>query len=221
MKKIVILPLTALIICVSTFAQRSFFVGDQNTGKPYAVKTAETIEGNPFLFSEWKMGKVKLKNGQVFDSLKLKFDAYLNKVFYNHNDSLYEFLNEISEFEIVANAQSQPYIFHQLKAEKSFKPGTFVQVLAKGKINVVKYYLKEIEETKEYGNPMIFKKYRDRSLPYIIAGGEVYPAKYGTKLMEELTAIKFKEVDSFVKSKDLNVKKEAGFVAAIQYYNRL
>ncbi len=213
-----------IIICMihaNGISQRGIYIGDQNTGRPYTTLKTERIDGSPYLFNEWKAGRVKLKNGLKYDSLQLKFDAFLNKVFYNHNDSLYEFLHEVAEFDIYPNINAQPYTFYQLRAEKSFKPGTFVQVLARGKITVIKYYLKEVDERKEYGSPIVLKEYRDRSSSFILANGEVYPAKYSAKLLDEIITDKSREINLFINNKDLNLKKEAGFLAAVQYYNSL
>ncbi len=65
------------------------------------------IEGSPFLFEEWRTGKITLRNNRFFENVQLKFDVYNNKFFYNKNDSLYEILDDVVEIRLKDNAHLQ------------------------------------------------------------------------------------------------------------------
>ena len=195
------------------------------TGKVYFEKKVEGVQGSPFLFEQWKPGKVILKNGSQFDKVQLKFDAEQNKFLYNQKDSLYEFIHPLAEVRLYDETGANDSIFsmvfkNNISAGAKLNPGQFVQVLCQGKVTLIKQYVKNIEgENKNSGYTTTVKQYVLYTNLWAIVNKEVIPIKLTGNFLEQLTGDKNSEVQNYVRANGLKIKSERGFVSAVAYYN--
>jgi hypothetical protein len=212
------------IVAIVTEAdcQEQYSLQNPISGTPYKVRELNNVEGTPFLFNEWLDGRVVLKNGSVYKDLKLKFDLYNNKVFYNNNDTMYQFIDPVVEFRLVnpkGDSKSKELVFSFVpaKAEKN----SFAQVLAKGKTSLVKFQSKAVEEASEYGTASKTRFFVTKTSTYFVTGEKVEPARYSSDVLEQLTNDKAPQMRKFLKENKLNLKKEVDFITALTYYNSL
>lgn len=109
------------------------------------------IKGSPFLFEDWRLAKIKLKSVGEYDNIKVKYSPHYNKFYYNQNDSLYEFSDNLEEVRLKNNEHLEEsgydMIFREdVSADGIIMPGKFVQVLTKGKVTLVKQYIGKIDK---------------------------------------------------------------------------
>jgi hypothetical protein len=158
----------------------------------------------------------------------LKYDIFNNKFYYNRNDSLYELLEDVSEIRLHSKTHpgdsSYDAVFrNNIEIPNKLKRGDFVQVLASGKILLVKHFHKRIEEAKSgtsaYEGTGASRKFVSRAVTYAIINNEVTQVKYSDDMLQQLSGDKKDQVKAFIKAKGLNVKKEPDFTIAISYYN--
>ena len=199
------------------------------SGKPYINTSNTNLLGSPFIFDEWRLAKIKLKSQQEFDNVKVKFNPFNNSFYYNKNDSLYEFLEELEEVRVknpehLTESAYDMVFTKNITAGDKIIPGTFVQVLSKGKITLVKYFKGKVDENKEsstFGSEGKVKKLVTSSVVLAITSNGSERVQYNSKNLQLLTADKITLVNEFIKTKGLNIKKEMDFVVAVAYYNLL
>jgi hypothetical protein len=212
-------------ICSSGISQ----VLQDLSGKPYINPSNTDLLGSPFIFDEWRLAKIKLKSQQEIDNVKVKFNPFNNSFYYNKNDSLYEFLDKLEEVRVkdpkhLTESGYDMVFANNITAGNNIIPGTFVQVLCKGKVTLVKYFKGKIDENKEsstFGSEGKVKKLVTSSIVLAITSNGSERVQYNSKNLQALTADKTKLVNEFIKTKGLNIKKEMDFVVAVAYYNLL
>ena len=102
------------------------------------------IEGNPFLFEDWKKGEVTLKNGEKYPIQKINLDASRDQFVYVVNDSLYEFSDNIRIVKIYGDDHSTDSSSDMIfRTDVNPDATNFVQVLTKGKVTIFCEYTKK------------------------------------------------------------------------------
>lgn len=120
-------------------------MADVVTGKPYTLGIYNETRGSAFLFDDWKPTHVIDKDGISFLNVPVRFDAYANKFLFNHRDTAYEFITIVKEFELfpIRGDTITKMVFKKgFTADDKLTADKWVQVLAEGKITVLKYIRK-------------------------------------------------------------------------------
>jgi len=194
---------------------------------PLNMSKDESVEGSPLLFEDWRFGKVILKNNEQYDYVRLNFDAKNDKFYFNQNDTSFELLSVVEQIRVkdISHPTDSTYdmIFkNSVNGGDAVQPGTFVQILSDGKITLFKLYTKRIEgENLNRGIVKSVKRYVLHTNIFAIVNNNTIPVKLGSHSLEELTSDKGDQMKAFVKSKQLNLKKEADFKQALAYYNSI
>ena len=181
------------------------------------------VEGNPFLFEDWKKGEVTLKNGEKYPIEKINLDASRDQFVYVVNDSLYEFSNNIRIVRIYGeNHSTDPSSDMVFRTDINPDAANFVQVLTKGKVIIFCEYIKK-PEGENYSNGIVknTRKYVLHPNYFSIIDGHSVPIKFGSSALADLTSDKKDEVVAFVKTNHLKVKNEPDFLKAVGYYNEI
>ncbi len=197
------------------------------SGRPYRNTFDNELLGSPFLFENWRVAKIKLKTLGEFDNVKVKFNPFNNLFYYNKNDSLYEFIDELEEVRIKnndhLNESGYDIVFTKdIYTNDKVSTGAFVQILCKGKITIIKYFKGKIDENNEsstFGSQGKTKKLITTSTVLAITNNQTQSIQYNLKKLQLLTIDKTSEINNFIKLKGLNIKKEVDFVVAVAYYN--
>jgi hypothetical protein len=223
-----------LILTLSSFFLLSFgfsqvnvspnILGEPFQGQHFKLNTENNdIGGSPLLFDDWKKGEVTLKNGENYHLQKINFDASRSQFIYSINDTIYEFYNNVRMVRIYSDNHSQ-----DLSSDKVFRndllpdQNIFVQVLLKGKINILREFSKK-PEGENYSNGIVnnSRKYVLHIQDVALIDNRIIPFKYSSSALQELVSDKKSEVDSYVKSNNLKPKKENDFLKSINFYNSI
>src|SRR5471030_420071 len=120
------------------------------------------VQGTPYLFDDWMPGLVITETGKTYANLKLKYDTRSNQIiFLGNDDKPMNFAEPLNSF-----------VINNMRFAKGFTPvdlqtsSTFYEVLADGKVKLLKYFRKVVEERQSYGAP-IEKKYKESQYYYI------------------------------------------------------
>lgn len=187
----------------------------------------ESIEGSPLLFEDWRFGKVILKNHEQYDYVRLNFDAVNNKFYFSQHDTSFELLNVVEEIRVkdILHATDSAYdmVFkNNIDGGNVLKPESFVEVLSDGKIVLLKQSTKRVEgQNATNGITKSVKRYVLHTNFFAIVNNQVIPVRLNSHFLDELTSDKGDQIKAFVKSKQLNLKKETDFKQAISYYNSI
>lgn len=222
--------MSKIVITISFFLL-SFYANGQNylsnpiNGRPYMIKSYDDIQGSAWLYDDWKTSHVTDKSGTTHLNVLVRLDLYANKLFYSHNNTVYEFVTEIDQVEIfspLTDDTTNRIIFKKgFAINDVVTPSKYVQVLAEGKITFIRYLYKSLDETTEYNVPGKIKTFNSRSSFFYLKDGKSQSQKPGAKILEELTKDKWTEVNIYMKQNSLNAKSETAFARLVQYYNSL
>jgi hypothetical protein len=208
-------------------AQKSMFgtsdyLLSPNNGAPFRFIPNNDVAGSPLLYDEWKKGTVILANHEKYDSVLLNFDAYGNNILYNQHDTLYELISDVSEIRWRDSEDTSYYLVFKKYVTTDSELNGYVQELCSGKVTIVKKYKKSPEgENKTNGIFETERKYVLHTSVLVIKDNVTVPLKYSSQSLDDLTSDKKGNVDNYIKSNKLNVKKEKGFISAVTYYNTL
>jgi hypothetical protein len=192
-------------------------------GQQFKIKADGDVEGNPLLFDNWKSGEVILANGETYHLEKINFDASGSKFIYSKNDTIYEVQDNVNEVRINGENAGEDSSSEMLfRNDVLPKQSSFVQVLIKGKITILRKFDKK-PEGENYSNGIVnnTRKYVLHTEDVAVVDNKIIPVKYSSSTLEELTSDKKSQVDSFIKSNNLKPKKEDDFLKSINFYNSI
>lgn len=185
------------------------------------------IEGSPYLYDGWAIGEAKLSDGKAYKNLYLQYDEIQSSVSFKYalTDSALAFAVPAVEFAFSYIGNNKIHNVHFLNG---FQPvgdannTTFYQVLAMGKIQVLKRTVKKIIKHQEYGSAEI-KQIVSESTNYYLAREDKKPVriKNDNKAVLEALSDRADKVKQYVKDNNLNAKDDADFAKIINYYNTI
>ncbi len=199
-------------------------MADVVTGKPYTLGIYNEIRGSAFLFDDWKPTHVTDKDGIIFLNVPVRFDAYANKFLFNHRDTAYEFITVVKEFELFPSRgdTTTKMVFKKgFAADDKLTADKWVQVLAEGKITVIKYIRKTQQEISEYNVPGKINVFADNMTYFFIKNGTTVSQRPSPKFLQELLSDRWTLMDAFMKQHALSLRIEDNYLKAINYYNSL
>jgi len=212
MKRVFILFLCLLKISFSG-AQ---FLSATGAGNGVLLETKySSVEGSPYLYSDWKNGSVKDRNGVLSENLMIKYDSYRDEV---------QFLKDGRTF-VIEPANASEFHFTILDENSNaierltFKNGftidgftllNYFQVLYEGKIT----YLKKIkanyleENVTSYGTNEQVKKFVRTELEFMIRDGKVLLIGRNRKDFLSNFSDQESQIKSFIKTNKLSIKND-------------
>ena len=217
MRKIFFFSLLFVLAYSKSNAQ---FLQDQN-GTAYVVKPYSNITGSPFLFADWTNGIVKLRNGNTYDKVGLKYNIHEEiLVFKSNKGEQLEFVQPVEEFAFY-NSDGSKRIFKNLSTYKQAKKGNaYFEVLYDGGVPLYKKVNKDILETREYGSSVLLKRFEDIIGYYTRKDGNIIPVK---KLDERLLASLFNgktnQIKDYLEKNTISTKDERSLIALFSYLN--
>jgi hypothetical protein len=97
----------------------------------------------------------------------------------------------------------------------------FYQVLADGKIKLLKYSKKVIEERQTYGATATEKSYRKMQSYYIFKDGKMVKVRADKKSLLAALPDHSAQLESYIKDNNVNLKDDMAIAQVIVYYNTL
>ena len=173
------------------------------------------------MIDKWIEGSVTTPKG-IYQKLLLKFNAYDNLLIFNNNDEPYEFQETILAFSLMPKPgdNASNLNFKNGISANGIQPQQFIQVLEEGKINLYKYFGKQVSEMSEINAGMV-KTFTPNIKYYIGNSSSLNFTKLNGNDCLQLMADKKELIDKYLAEKKLSLKKESDFVEIIHYYNSL
>jgi len=181
------------------------------------------INGTPYVFEKFGMGKVIFVNGMESVDSNLNYSYFDHKLYYTQKNGLY-----------VVNQQAKSFVLNSVdkdnnKVSKQFMclfpsvddntPATFYEVLGGDHFQLLKYTHKRIKESVVYGGPPT-KEYVSDDLFYIydkaakkmLAMGSALSLKSVKKTLPNYAT----QIDGYLNTNKLNLKKEEDMIQLLQ-----
>jgi hypothetical protein len=196
-------------------------------GKPYMEQSYTEIDGNPFLINNWADGNIDFVNGKT-GVVKVKYDLVKDVLLFQHkgdSTAMYfvdqvkgftltnSFINESSIIPLVFNS-GYPAIDIQTTA-------SFYQVIAPGKVQLLRHYRKAIRTDQAFNSATVTKTFAFTDLYYLYADNKISRIKPSQKSILAAMANKSTEIQAYLKTTTVDYKNDAALAKLFNYYNSL
>ena len=203
---------------------QQIFLSDVN-GRAFENKYAD-INGSAYLFPEFKFATIELTDGRKYANVKARLNLVENEV---------NFIASNGEEGYIGKGMVHAISFNDTTKQGiktfSFQTGFpktdnqtvihFYQVLANGKIALVKSIAKNIEERINELSGEKSKEFAVRENLYLQLGGELKRIKKEASFFLEAMADQKDTINTYIKTNKINFKVEDQLIKLIEYYNSL
>lgn len=184
----------------------------------------DDIKGEAFNSPQWLPARIISANGRAYDGFKLKLDIYTNTLYANINDTIYDLSPApVSRFQLYPNFPDTitRKVYKKGFVASGLKPENYLQILAEGKVVLLKQETLEIKDVHEDALTTT-KKFVGQTYYYIIKNGSApEQVRLNKSNLQQTTGDKWKEVSVYMKAKDLSFSSEDDWKAVLAYYNSL
>lgn len=189
------------------------------------AKFTRLVEGSPYFSDEWSKGRVLIENNTAeFKNVFVRLN--LLDVTLEFRDAAGEELtcsSPVRRVKLVDAAKSTESIFvHSsfLPTEKEFKKGEWLQELSAGKMTLYKWHKKRLTESRPY-NSATYEQHITTVFHYFILVNDQFIKIKRASDISELAGEKKKQIEEFIKSKNLDGKDETAMTQVVAYFNSL
>ncbi|MCZ4225182.1 hypothetical protein [Pedobacter rhodius] len=211
-----------LLIFVSFGAQAQYEVlpfGDVQRTPIKEIKYTD-VTGSPYLYDFWVKGKVTLQNGKKYITDSLKYNVIDEKLIFKNNDgSLMYFAEPVKEFELYGTEPNPVHFINGLPAINGLNSNSYYQVIATGKIGLLKKVSKNITELKQYGSAVTNKAFNTTYSYYSFQNGTLTKITPNKKTIIALFGIKEDLLNDFLKKEKVDFKKDEDLYKLFTYLN--
>jgi hypothetical protein len=183
------------------------------------------VSGSPFLSDQWVKGMVKLVDGRTYKDVLLKYDQLKDELYFQDKkkDTLI-FVDPVREFKVeyAANDEMHEKLFRNgYKNIPNSTENSFFEVLSDGTAQLLKRTTKSISESKEYNSTTVVKHFDENVKYYIIVSEKVIPVKRDKKSILAALTNKQPQLESFMRTNNINLKNDEDLSKLMAYYNSL
>lgn len=220
-----LLWLAVMFLSLVTFGQSKTLVG--LNGKPLEINRDLSIEGSPYLTENWCEGSIVLTSGQKISNLKLKYNAFHDRLEYLMNGQpLFIDNNRLRSFILFNCSESMTSAlifqngFNNLPEGGAFN---FYTIIFNNKSQLIKSIKKSIYEAPEasFNSAKKEKKYITTERYFLIDslqnGKEI---KLNKKSILSVTGLEKGRLNTLLKNRNIDLKKENGLVQLLSILNK-
>lgn len=206
------------------YAQRE--VATQNfanttDGSPVSSIKYENITGSPYLTDDWSTGLVKLQSGKTYKEVKVKYDQVADELHFENQGKELAFINPISEFKLAVAAGEGRSKDLYFKNGFASDPKAFYQVLADGKVSLIKKNRKVIVDKTPFNSATAVKIIEPQTKYYLHINNKLEPVKNNKKSIFSALSDKKDLLEEYIQKESLNLNQDGDFGKLITYYNSL
>lgn len=183
------------------------------------------LEGFPFLINEFKYANIELKNGRMLLFVPIKLDIYANNINFVSAEKETGIIDgtAIKRIMLIDSSTNNVELLFQtgFPAIDYHKEGEIYQVLAEGKLLLLKSATKKIETRKNDFSGEIVKEFVLYEDLYVFHNGEMKRLKKDKEFLLMLMHDKRAEMDKYLKQNKKNLKNQQILAETFRYYNQL
>lgn len=204
-----------LLLCYHGFAQTT--VGPKSNSGEY-----EGIYGNPYFNKDWSEGVIRFSSGKVTNKFKLKFNTAQNRLLLLFNGSTFAAESQVSEFVMYSKNKKDSFVFRKgFPVTDRGNAETFYQVLATGKVTLVRLATKDILEEKEILASKVSRHYQDVDLFYLLRDGIMHKIDRETTPLQNILTDRQEELKNYISDQQLKMRSTEDLVKVVKKYNEL
>ncbi len=199
-----------------TFARTLPITGD---GKQFTGQNAE-IAGTPFFIENWCNTNLQLTNGDVFNVPKAKLDVMNNTLHYidSRGAEMFVEAKELKRVEFTVDSVLYSFRVHAM-VKGGKEVAAFYEVLAEGKITLLKQVKKQLEENKNSFTQEVKKEIVTKETGYVFFNETLTPVKFKESFWQAMMEDKWAAIQAFTGQNDLDFKSLGDVQKIVSYYN--
>lgn len=223
-QKTVVLSSAFILPYLASHAQLGVNLQLANNDVNYSGNTTKGNNDVSYLYETWNRGSVKLANDSLYKGINLMYDLSNDRLIFKSDNGLPQlFKLGVKEFTI-----SSPENGGTSKKFKSGYPSidggnekTFYEILSEGKIPLLKrVQMKRVEE-REAGMLYSVKKMKPIDTYFIEKAGKLEKIKREKSAIYSILSKDKIEVDNYISSNKLNIKKDGDLAILFDHFNAL
>jgi hypothetical protein len=221
------------LLCISYFSQaqtlnnfslkdigQSIIVVTDGNGKEVNLGVDMESTGSPFFDTEFLPATIELATGQRYQNVLVKINLLSNEVIYKTPEGKeLAILPAIKKVELNKDGKVLFFEYGFPVFEKQ-NHKTIYQVLAKGKVSLIKYFFVQVTEAKPYGSATMLRTIEQ--FPKLFLYDKSMSLKKAPKSNDDLLSL-YKEdatrLQSILQENNLKIKKEEDFIKCISKLN--
>lgn len=180
------------------------------------VSTNKRVEGSPFFCTEWHWGYIRFPNATVVDSVKMRFNAMTNELYFLDGEKVYYLNDFYSEFGYVeTDKEGLPKVIFRTGFPVTGKNNakTNYQVLAGTRYILLKSVTKELQENRSLDGQTYYRVAEETN--YFIfdsTNKSIIPVRKGLQqLSSDLPDLK-QQINDYCNNNKQKCKTEAGLI---------
>lgn len=181
------------------------------------------ISGSPYLFEDWALGSAKTIDNAIKKDVQLKYDEIEDiLIMKDDNNKLLTFPVQVAEFTINDPKSNSTRTFRSgFAVTKVNTDKSFFELIADGKVKLLKKNHKVISESKSYSGAV--NKSVSDGVKYYLVNTDNAPVavKLDIKSIGALLPEKQTQLTEYAKTNKLNLKNQEDAAKLIAYYNSL
>ena len=190
----------------------------------------EGVRGSPFLSDRWVDGKVYMRNGHVFDELKIKYDLYRDEITVKRKDGA-EVIPEksrVQRFVLGPTSASDSVRFVRidyLSNNRKFPPNHFAEILYEGQSTLLAVHHKKLiraDYRGAYHADRPYDMFGDVMTEYYFVASDGHSDKLKPNLKHITRLLKDKKdaMKQFVAKEGIDFEQPGDLVRLIRYYDQ-
>jgi len=197
-------------------------------GKAYVEQSYTDVLGEPYLISNWVDGKVEFAGNKLINA-KLKYDLVKDELLFQNpkDSSAMVFVNPVKGFSLgpfkIDESNLSPLIFtNGYPAVENQTQASFYQVIADGKVKLLKRYRKHIRTDQAFNSATVTKTFEMMGpFYYILTDNKIARFKPTQKTIVAALSDKTDAIQSFIKANKIDFKSDGDLAKLFTYYNSL
>jgi hypothetical protein len=182
------------------------------------------VEGSPYLTKDYNKGTVKLANGSTYKDILIKYNQIDDVIYFQRGDDVLSFVEPVKEFTIAYIKGAKALNGHYRNGYPAIGKNTeksFYEALTDGTAQLLKRTSKYIIKNKPYNSATETQTINEDISYYIFADSKMTLIKKDKKYILPALNNKQTELDTFIKSNNLNLKNDDDLTRLVVYYNSL
>ncbi len=219
MKKLfLVLALTAIYSATYSQAITRFGNITDINGRIIQETKYTSIEGTPYLNTEWVKGEILRHDNVRFVDIRIKYDAYTDKLEYLFENKPFVLETPIKEFRIFNNDKIRVFKSGFTEIDNNTQTSLY-EVLNNSKISYLKKYRAKMHDYNMYNSATVHKRFIMEEMLYLsFEDGKMVKIKRDKKSMLDAFSDKTAEIDKFIKDNNIKFRSDDDIAAIIDYY---
>ncbi len=226
MKKIIFSLVLSVGICTVVKAQENFY-GTRNVligsvTEPASASNNQRVEGSAYLYDDWRGGIVNTAADKSYRNINIRYNVLEDEVYFEGEEGTPGvFTQPVKEF-VIPNKEGRTHLFRNgFNVVGKYDRNTFFEVLAEGKLTLLKKITKRMTDSREYGSAITNYQLVDVVEYFIYQDDMMVKVKKGSKAFFETLLPNQTAVSHFISEQKISLKNEAEIIDVVNYMNTL